>query len=119
VAGVVLASTGTLLRVKLAMGISWLLALFAGTCLGEMGGYRKSSLGYLSYCVSFALSWWALHDLTVPHAIHGAHFLPGIELTEGQAGAILTVFGGWVMGYGLYLRGQLDEWIKRVRTHER
>lgn len=114
VAGIVFVSTTAPLGNKIAIGVSWTLAMLAGWWLGELAGYRKWSLGYAAHWVSFVLSWWALHELAVARAMPDAHFLPGIKLGDGLATGILTLAGGWAIAFGLFVHKQVSGRAKKA-----
>ena len=106
---------------KIAMVASWALMLLAGWWSGELAGYRKPSSGYAAHWISFALLWWALHELVVPRVMLDAHFVEGVSLDDPLAGAILTLATAWVIGVGSFVRFKVRSEAKKATSasHER
>lgn len=97
----------------ITIGLSWAMMLFAGWWSGELARYRKSSGLYPAHLFSFALLWWALHELVIPSR-WDAHFLSGVVLDGAVAGGILTLTGTWVVGVGLFVRSQWSNNAKKL-----
>lgn len=103
---------------KIAIGISWVIMVILGWKSGELPGYRKPSSGYLAHWVSFALGWWALHELVVPRFVPDAHFLAGLVLGDALAGGVLTLTSGWIISMGVVMRGKMSKQVEPGSNHQ-
>jgi hypothetical protein len=114
-AGHVLAATMAP-AVKFAMGVSWAVMLFAAWLSADLVGYQKPSRLYLAHWVSFALLWWALHEIVVKRVLPDAHFVVGMPLDDVVTTTIVTLASCWIVGAGLYVRSEASKAAKKAAS---